>query len=283
MLKSSAPVLMPNDLSEALAMRANHPDAMAIAGGTDVMVFLECGNINPPRFLNLWGLKELNEITVGDDGAISIGALCTHADIGSHPAVISDAPILVEACRTVGAQQIQNRGTLGGNIANGSPAGDTLPVLLALDAEIEVMSRDRGSRRIRMAAFYTGYRSLAMKDDELIIAIHLPPKHTQDRCHFRKVGTRSAQAISKVVMAVRLRVDPDGVVTEARVALGSVGPCPMRAPAVESALVGRTIDPDMANRLSRDITPIDDVRSTAAYRMSVAKRVLRSCLEGLKS
>lgn len=283
MLKSSASVLMPNDLAEALAMRADHLDAVAIAGGTDVMVYLECGNINPSSFLNLWGLDELNQITVGEDGAIAIGALCTHAAIGAHPAIVKNAPILVEACRTVGAQQIQNRGTLGGNIANGSPAGDTLPVLLALDAEIEVMSRERGSRRIRMAAFYTGYRTLAMEKDELIVAIHLPAKHAQDRCHFRKVGTRSAQAISKVVMAVRLRVDSDGVVTEARVALGSVGPCPMRAPAVESALVGRTIDPGMANRLSRDITPIDDVRSTAEYRMSVAKRVLRTCLEGLSA
>ena len=125
MLKSSASVLMPNDLSEALAMRADHLDAVAIAGGTDVMVYLECGNINPASFLNLWGLNELNQITVGEDGSIAIGALCTHAAIGAHPAIVKNAPILVEACRTVGAQQIQNRGTLGGNIANGSPAGDT--------------------------------------------------------------------------------------------------------------------------------------------------------------
>tara|TARA_B100001250_G_scaffold405953_1_gene424239 strand:+ start:41 stop:442 length:402 start_codon:yes stop_codon:yes gene_type:complete len=133
-----------------------------------------------------------------------------------------------------------------------------------------------------MAALYTGYRSLAMEADELITWIHLPPRHPNDRTHFRKVGTRQALAISKVILAVRLRVD-EGVVVEARVAVGSVGPCPMRSPAVETALVGHSIDPNMADRISRDITPIDDVRSTAAYRMAVSKRVLRSCLRGLKA
>jgi xanthine dehydrogenase small subunit len=281
MLTSQSPVLTPSNLQEALHLRAENPDAMPLAGGTDVMVFIESGSINPPAFLDLWSLRELATIQTHDDGSVSIGALCTHAEIIAHHGAQTAAPMLIEACRTVGAQQIQNRGTLAGNIANGSPAGDTLPVLLALDAEIEVESRDRGSRRIRMASVYTGYRTLAMEPDELITWVHLPPRHPKDRTHFRKVGTRQAQAISKVILAVRLRVEA-GVVSEARVAVGSVGPCPMRSPAVESALVGQSVDPNMADRLSRDITPIDDVRSTAAYRLSVSKRVLRSCLNGMK-
>ena len=280
MLTSPASVLTPSSLSEALTMRVDFPDAMPIAGGTDLMVGLELGAVNPPQFLDLWGLKELNSIRTHDDGSVSIGALVTYNQLTQSSAVNGSAPSLVEAAYTVGAKQIQNRGTLAGNIANASPAGDTLPVLLTLDAEVEVESTARGTRRIPFRNMYTGYRQLELAADELITWVHLPPRHANDRTHFRKVGTRLAQSISKVILAVRLRVDGEMVV-EARVALGSVAPIPMRAPSVESALVGGVIDPKAADRVSRDITPIDDIRSTQAYRMAVATRTLRSCLESM--
>jgi CO/xanthine dehydrogenase FAD-binding subunit len=253
---------------------------MPIAGGTDVMVALELGAVNPDTFLNLWGLKELAEIRKDESGGLSIGALATYRSITSSPVVQTAAPILVEASRTVGAQQIQNRGTLVGNIANASPAGDTLPVLLALDAEIEVASAHRGSRRIPLGDLYRGYRQLAMEPDELITWVHLPPAHDQDRTHFRKVGTRLAQAISKVVMAIRIRVD-NQIVTEARVAMGSVAPIPLRCTHVEEALVGGPVDAAVSNVLSRDIAPIDDIRSTEAYRNGTAQRILASALNHL--
>ena len=277
MLTSNASVLSPHSLAEALDLRASHPQAMPIAGGTDVMVALELGAVNPSTFLNLWGVRELAEVRAGTDGGVSIGALATYRTICDSDVVTEVAPILVEASRTVGAKQIQNRGTLAGNIANASPAGDTLPVLMALDAEVEVASTARGTRRIPLADLYTGYRALAMEPDELITWIHLPPRHLHDRTHFRKVGTRMAQAISKVVMGLRVRVE-DGVVREARVALGSVAPVPVRCRHVEQALEGQSIDPDVARHLDQDIAPIDDIRSTKAYRNGTAQRILRSAL-----
>ena len=132
-----------------------------------------------------------------------------------------------------------------------------------------------------MAALYQGYRTLAMEPDELITSIHLPLAHPDDITHFRKVGTRLAQAISKVVLAVRLR-RAAGLVSEARVAFGSVAAMPIRCPAVESALVGGPVDPGVAGRIGRDISPIDDIRSTAQYRMAVAERTLRSALAGMR-
>jgi len=255
---------------------------MPIAGGTDVMVALELGAVNPTAFINLWGIQELSQIRVDETGSIAIGALATYRTISSSPSVQNAAPILVEASKTVGAKQIQNRGTLAGNIANASPAGDTLPVLMALDAEVEVASSARGTRRIPLAELYTGYRQLKMADDELITWVHLPPRHPHDLTHFRKVGTRLAQAISKVVMGIRLRMD-GGVVQEARVALGSVAPVPVRCRHVENALVGQSINADLAQLISTDIAPIDDIRSTKVYRNGTAQRILKSALTHLAS
>jgi CO/xanthine dehydrogenase FAD-binding subunit len=277
MKTSHAPVLTPRSLDEALAHRAAHPEAMPLAGGTDVMVFLEAGAIDPPRFINLWGVRELSGIAAGDDG-LWIGALTTYTDLirdGRAPAA------LIEAARTVGALQIQNRGTIGGNVANASPAGDTLPVLLALDAEIEVASAARGVRRISMDALYLGYRKLAMQPDELITRVFLP--RTEGHTCFRKVGTRLAQAISKVILGARVRVE-GGVVTEARLGFGSVAPTPVRARGAEAALVGHApaanLDAVLA-ALHADLHPIDDVRSTATYRRAVSGRVLASWLRSL--
>lgn len=273
MLTSHAAVLNPTSLDDALALRAAHPDARPIAGGTDLMVQIESGSLNPGQILNLWGIKALRGIDETAAG-VRIGALATWTDIIASPATQAHAPALVEASQTVGARQIQNRGTLAGNVANASPAGDSLPVLLALDAEVEATGQG-GSRRIAMADLYTGYRALSLKPDELITAIHLPLRHAGDRQHFRKVGTRMAQSISKVMLGARVRIE-GGVVSQARIAFGSVAATPIRVPAVEAALVGKPVDPAAADRLQ--IKPIDDIRSTAAYRNSVARRILRRIL-----
>lgn len=271
MLSSAAPVHRAHTLAEALAQRAAHPNATVLAGGTDVMVFLELGSLQPTSVIDLWPCAELRGVSA--DGR-TIGALTTWTDIARHPA-LPDA--LRDCARTVGAPQIQNRGTVGGNIANASPAGDSLPIWLATDAVFELASV-RGVRRVPASEFWLGYRKTALAADELLTRVHLSPR-AGDRLHYRKVGTRLAQAISKVVLAGRLRV-VDGVVTEARVALGSVAPTPMRARHVEAALVGRPIDPSAASVVADDIAPIDDVRSTADYRRRVARNVIRAWLEG---
>ena len=279
-LLSHAAVLDPRDLGEALAMRAAHPDAVPLAGGTEVMVHLEAGMIDPQRFLNLWRVDALRGISGTPDGGLRIGALTTHRDLVLSADVARVAPALAEAARTVGAVQIQNRGTLGGNIINASPAADTLPVLLALDAVFEVQGATHGARRFAAADFFVGYRKLALAPDDLLVAVHLPPRHAADHTHFRKVGTRLAQAISKVMLGARVRVE-GGVVTDARVAFGSVGPTPLRARSVEAALLGRPVDPGAADLASRDVTPLDDIRSTAEYRRAVCVSTLRAFLASI--
>ncbi|MDP2316575.1 MAG: xanthine dehydrogenase family protein subunit M [Pseudomonadota bacterium] len=269
MLTCTAPVHRVSTLAEALAQRAAHPDATVLAGGTDLMVFLELGSVNPPAILDLWGCTELRGIS--EDGH-TLGALSTWTDVARHPAL----PAALRDCaRTVGAPQIQNRGTIGGNIVNASPAGDSLPMWLAMDAQFELASV-RGVRQVPASAFWLGYRKTALAADELLTRVHLRP-HADDRLHYRKVGTRLAQAISKVVLGARLRV-VDGVVTEARVALGSVAPTPIRAHHVEAALVGRPLDAAAADAVAHDIAPIDDIRSTADYRRTVAANVIRAWL-----
>lgn len=250
-----------------------------IAGGTDVMVRIT-GEIGEPpiRLLDLWRLDELRGIT-SDGEAITLGALTTYTDIRRSAACREHLPALVEAAATIGAAQIQNRGTVGGNIANASPAGDTLPVLLALDAEIEV-GGSRGERTIAAADFWVAYRRTALAPDELILRVRIPVAGGRE-ARFRKIGTRRAQAISKVVMALAWR-ERDGASgrawSDVRLALGSVADRPIRAGTTESLLEGRAPTPETADAaaasLAAEITPIDDVRSTADYRRAVAARVL---------
>ena len=277
MLTSQAEVLDPRTLREALELLAERPGTTLMAGATDLMVNLEAGQIDPPTLINLWGISELAGVESSGDG-LWIGALTTYTQIIGRRVIEQFLPTLFEAAQTIGARQIQNRGTLGGNIANASPAGDMLPVLLSLDAHIEVSSLERGRRLVPADMMWLAYRTTALKADELITRVWVPLPDQADKMHFRKIGTRQAQAISKVVLAARLRIE-SGLVSEARVALGSVMPTPVRAPSVERALIGKPVDVNAANQLDRDIHPIDDVRSTATYRLMVARRTLRSFLE----
>jgi CO/xanthine dehydrogenase FAD-binding subunit len=258
---------------------ADPPQLTPLAGGTDVMVRIT-GEIGEPPvgLLDLWRLDELRGIA-SDGEAITLGALTTYTDIRRSATCREHLPALVEAAATIGAAQIQNRGTLGGNIANASPAGDTLPVLLALDAEI-VVGGPRGERTIPAADFWVAYRRTALAPDELILRVRIPVAGGRE-ARFRKIGTRRAQAISKVVMALAWR-ERDGAAgrawSDVRLALGSVADRPIRAGATESLLEGSAPTPETADAaassLAAEIAPIDDVRSTADYRRAVAARVL---------
>jgi CO/xanthine dehydrogenase FAD-binding subunit len=235
-----------------------------IAGATDLYVALNFGTLEPKRFLDIWALDELRDISLRGETLV-MGALATYTSLIGSTLVASRLPMLVEASRQVGGPQIQNRGTLGGNVANASPAGDSLPVLAAVDAVIVLRSAD-GERRVPITRFYTGYRATVMQPKELIVAIEVEP--VEGRQWFRKVGTRAAQAISKIVVAGVRNGAP-------RIAFGSVAPTVVRVPETEKALAaGATID-EAARVLSREITPIDDLRSTAEYRMRVATNLLR--------
>jgi CO/xanthine dehydrogenase FAD-binding subunit len=259
-------LFQPRSLREALRMLAQEGPLVPMAGCTDLYVSLNYGTLTATRFLNLWGLDELRSIVV-HDGVLSIGALSTYSDIIGSRAVRTRIPMLVSAAREIGGPQIQNRGTLGGNIANASPAGDTLPVLAAADALV-VTSSAAGTRRVPFVEFYTGYRRTVLAPDELIVAVEIP--RVRGRQWFRKVGTRAAQAISKVVMAA---VDDSGG-DPPRIALGSVGPTVVRLPSTEAALAAGTPVADAQRILLDEIAPIDDVRSTAEYRRRVAANLL---------
>ncbi len=261
-------LLEPRSLSDALKMLRDEGPLTPMAGCTDLYVSLNFGTLKYTRFLNLWRLDALRAIEVRRN-VLSIGALATYTDLIRSPHVRKRLPMLAAAAREVGGVQIQNRGTIGGNIANASPAGDTLPVLAATDATV-VLKSAAGLRRVPFNAFYTGYRATVRRPDELIVAVEIPAQ--RGRQWFRKVGTRAAQAISKVVIAAV--VDRRAV----RIALGSVAPTVVRAVRTEAALAGGASVEAAQQILMDEIAPIDDIRSTAEYRRRVAANLLASLL-----
>jgi xanthine dehydrogenase small subunit len=274
-MPAEPPVSSPRTLAQAYDLLADRDGWQPIAGGTDLMVQIT-GEVAPPpeHVLDLWGLDELRGISAAGNELV-LGALTTYTDIRRSALCRDLLPALVEAAATIGAAQIQNRGTIGGNVVNASPAGDTLPILLATDASI-VLGNARGEREVAAAEFWTGYRKTAREDDELVVRVRIPlPPGGQVR--FRKVGTRRAQAISKVVMALAWQPATNGW-KNVRLALGSVADRPIRAHRTEAVLEGEGPSEATADRaaatLANEIQPIDDVRSTADYRRMVAARVL---------
>jgi len=266
-------------MAEALQLLSTGEVMRPIAGGTDLMVQIT-GELGPPpeRVIDIWHIEEMRGISL-DDGYITFGALTTYSAIRNSDLVRERLPALAQCAATIGAAQIQNRGTIGGNVVNGSPAGDTLPILLATDAQI-VLASASGDRTVDAADFWPSYRVTARRPDELVSAVRIPlPAGRQVR--FRKVGTRRAQAISKVVMALSWRED-GGVWRDVRVGVGSVAPTPIRARDAEAVLEGaaprETTADHAAATIAAEVHPIDDVRSTADYRRVVAARILHRML-----
>jgi len=263
---SNRALLEPRSVADALRMLRDEGPLVPMAGCTDLYVALNFGTLKDVRFINLWRLAALRSIDARG-GGLSIGALATYTDLIRSPLVRKRLPMLVAAAREVGGVQIQNRGTIGGNVANASPAGDTLPVLAAADAVV-VLASAAGTRRIAITSFYTGYRRSVMRPDELIVGFDIPA--VRGRQWFRKVGTRAAQAISKVVMAA---VGPASG-NPPRIAVGSVAPTVVRLPQTEAALGGGASIAKAQQMLVHEIAPIDDARSTAEYRRRVAANLL---------
>jgi CO/xanthine dehydrogenase FAD-binding subunit len=274
---------VPGSLTEALALLAREPGVwQPFAGGTDLMVLLEAGKLSHKRFLSLAKLDEFRGIELAADHLI-VGALTTYTEIQGNRALQAEFPMLCAAARETGSVAIQNRGTLGGNIANASPAADSPPALLAYDAEIELISQ-RGPRWIPFHGFQTGYKKMQLAQDELLRAIRMPRRAAKWRQYYRKVGTRKAQAISKVCFAGAARME-NNVIRDVRIALGSVAPIVLRAVKTEDSLRGCSITPatitEAKETLMREIAPIDDIRSTARYRLRVTHNLLEEFLAQL--
>jgi len=259
----------PRDLDEALRMMRDEGPLVPLAGCTDLYVGFNFGTLPARRFIDISRLRALRGIRRGPGGTLVVGALATFAEIAASPLVHKHLPSLAAAAREVGGRQIQNRATLGGNIANASPAADGVPVLAVAEAQLVLAGADE-TRRVPIGTFFTGYRRTVLRPDELVVAIELPP--ISGRSWFRKVGTRAANAISKVVMAA-VRTSPP------RIAFGSVGPTVVRVPLTEAALAAGASMEDAAATLLAEIAPIDDLRSTAAYRRQVAANLLRQFWE----
>jgi CO/xanthine dehydrogenase FAD-binding subunit len=247
-----------------------------LAGGTDVMVLLSSGKLAHRRWVDLWGLDELRQVRA-EDGLFEMGALTTYTGVRRHPLLSRELPMLAQAASETGGIAIQNRGTLGGNIGNASPAADSPPALLAYGAEVVLVSR-RGERTVPYATFHTAYKRTVAAHDELVARIRVPRGDPGRVHYYRKVGPRRAQAISKVCFAAC--ADRDGArVRDVKIALGGVAPVPVRALEAERAIVAGESFERVSEALGRAITPIDDVRSTSAYRRRVADNLLRDFLQ----
>lgn len=248
-----------------------------LAGGTDLMVLLESGRLAGRRFAGLWRIRALRGVEECAD-AVAIGALTTFAGIRGSDVLQREFPLLVEASAGIGGVANQNRATIGGNLANASPAADASPALLVYDAELELMST-RGSRRVPYHRFHLGYKQMDLAGDEIIARIHLRRGKAGWRQYWRKVAARSAQAITKVSLAAAARVE-GGVITDVRVAYGAVAPYPLRCLRTEAVLRGVALG--VIPPLPDEVAPIDDVRSTARYRQAVARNLMGEFLDSLE-
>jgi carbon-monoxide dehydrogenase medium subunit len=300
----------PQSLPEALALLREHAGrARIVAGGTDVMVELSRGVRPTETLIDVTAIPGLRRIAL-DDGMISLGALTTHNDVVASPLCRERALALAQACWEVGAPQIRARGTVAGNLVTASPANDTITPLIALGAEVILVS-ERGERRLPLEAFYLGFRRTALEADEMIREIRLPAmvtdvvawdeaRHTVplpngggaastasgvvQRGRFVKLGLRRAQAISVIDAAIVLTFEGE-IAREARIALGSLAPTIVRAGAAEAFLAGKSLTPEVCAEASRHaleaVSPIDDVRGTAAYRLETLQSLLAEALASL--
>lgn len=275
--------LAPTRLAQALAALAQPGGATVLAGGTDLMPQTHAGRVRPaPLLLNIRRVPGLAGVT-RDGDMLVIGALTTIEDLRADDDVRQAAPLLAQACERFASEQIRNAATLGGNLCNASPAGDTLTPLLALDAEVELASlADAGEvrkRRVPIADFFAGPGRTLRSHDELLTAVRVPAAPPGQVARFEKAGTRIGLDISTISLALAARRDADGTLHEVRIALGAVGPVPLRARAAEALLEGRRVDEALATAAAQAAadaaTPIDDVRASAWYRRELVRNLTR--------
>jgi CO/xanthine dehydrogenase FAD-binding subunit len=275
-------LIHPKTLAEALAVLAEREgDAVPVAGGTNVLVDLRAGKHQPQVLVDVARLPGLRSIQ-REDGHLVIGGGTTISDLLYDPLIAQHAPALREAASVFANPLIRNRATVGGNLADASPAADTAPPLLALDAEVELASQG-GIRRVPLADFLVGVRKTLRRHDELLIAVRFPVPPAGSANHFQKVGLRKADAISVLSAAVAVTRDAAGRCTAARIALGALAPRPLRATAAETLLIGQKLTPaaiaESARLAGEAARPIDDIRGSADYRRQVTEVIVRRLLE----
>jgi CO/xanthine dehydrogenase FAD-binding subunit len=274
-------LIAPGELSAVLELMAREPGVwLPIAGGTELMVQYGAGRLGARKLVSLWGLPELRRIE-RTARELVIGAGCTYTDLRNHPFVAQEFPLLARAASWTGSVANQNRGTLGGNIVNASPAADSLPALMVYEAAL-LLASVRGPRRVPYGDFHTGYKQTKLAADEIIAAIMLQPRFANYHSYSRKVGTRNAQAIAKLCLAALGKVSANKI-EDVRLAIGSMAVTPLRLRRTEASLIGRPWSPalirDARQALEAEVAPIDDIRSSAAYRIHVAGNLLQEFIE----
>src|SRR5712691_10526102 len=244
-------LVSPGNLQAVLSLMAAEPAQwLLVAGGTDVMVLYSAGKLANRKLINIWNIQELRQIEVFAE-SMRIGAACTYTALREHEVVAREFPLLATAASWTGGIANQNRGTLGGNIANASPAADSLPALLVYDAELTLISV-RGERRVAYRNFHTGYKQTALAADELIRDISLPRQFSGYVSHARKAGARNAQAISKVCLAALGQI-ANGTIQDVRLAMGSIAPVPLRLNDTERLLNGKHIEPALTETVKKSV------------------------------
>jgi CO/xanthine dehydrogenase FAD-binding subunit len=270
-------VYLPHTLAELWSYLNGKPEALVYAGGTDLLVKMRTGKITAaPILICLERLDELRNVWETAD-TIRIGAAATHGELLRHPLILTHLPVLAQALQTLGSPLIRNMGTMGGNICTASPAGDTLPPLYILQAEVELCN-GATIRILPIGEFITGPGATQLQKGEILTGIVVKKPMVHNIHHFEKVGQRKSMACAVASMAALLRLSPAGVIEEARLAWGSVGPTIFTAAAVEDALIGEKLSPETlaaaAEKIRQIVTPIDDVRATADYRRTVSGNLL---------
>jgi CO/xanthine dehydrogenase FAD-binding subunit len=276
-------LVAPEQLSAVLDLLAKEPGVWTpIAGGTELMVQYGAGRLPARKLVSLWGLPELRHIE-STAQEVLIGAGCTYSDLRRNPVVAREFPLLAQAASWTGSIANQNRGTLGGNIVNASPAADSLPALMVYEAEL-LLASARGTRRVPYVEFHTGYKQTKLAADEIISAIALQPRFSGYHGYSRKVGTRNAQAIAKLCLAALGKIS-DNKIEDVRLAIGSMAVTPVRLRRTEETLLGQPYSAGVMSEARRameaEVAPIDDIRSSALYRLHVAGNLLQEFLEGL--
>jgi len=282
--------IIPENLSEALEALEKYSDgAKLISGGTDLLIQIRDGKTKPKYLIDLANLRELNYITTKDN-SIKIGALATHNDVATSGLIVEKAPLLVEACSSIGAPQVRNMGTPVGNIMNASPAADSTIALLALDAEAKIVNK--GNERIqKIESIFAGPGKTNLKPNEMVTELQFKELGANQGGGFIKLGKRRSLAISIINAAVVIKVDKEKkIFTDARIAIGAVAPTPLRVKGAEAMLVGHSINDETienaASKAKKEVAPIDDIRGSASYRSEMAymlvRQAIKKALEGIK-
>jgi len=275
------PVINPTSLSETLDVLSSESNVKPLAGGTDIMVYMDTGVFPASTLLNLYAVQDFSRTPELSEDRLKLNPLSTYRHARMDQSIADSFPMLATAAKEISVLAVQSRATWIGNVANASPAADGVPALMAYDATLKLSSKD-GQRDVPLHQFYQGYKQMDLQSNELITEIQLATTDSSWKNYYRKVGTRRFQAISKTLLAGRIKLNGDQTIEDIRLVFASVAPYTLRAIQTESVLRGQTLTKELIDKATQaiqdEISPIDDIRSTEVYRRQVTANLIRDFL-----